>query len=61
MHIAYHRAFETPNTSAIVELEERPRIPVYLVEVPAPKIGRAVMVAFAPTENDASVPVARCV
>lgn len=60
MHMAYHPAFAPPYSAAMVELEEGPRIPVYLVGGLAPKIGQTVVVAFASAENGTSVPVARC-
>ena len=57
MHLAYHAAFAAPYQSAIVELEEGPRLPVYCPDAARLAIGQAVVLAFAPTENGAMVPV----
>ncbi len=59
MHIGYHPAFQPPYRAAMVELEEGPRLPVYLDDGVPPRIGQAVVVQFAPTENATLVPVAR--
>ena len=61
MHLAYHAALKPPYCSAIVELQEGPRIPVLLLDRTEVKTGQAVALAFAPTENGTMVPVARCV
>jgi len=59
MHVAYHPAFTAPYASAVVELEEGPRIPVLLTDTLAAEIGQPVVIEFAPTENAVLVPVAR--
>ncbi len=61
MHLAYHAAFVPPYRSAIVELEEGPRLPVLLEGFASAQVGQAVVIAFVPAENATLVPVARCV
>lgn len=48
MHQRYHPGFETPYNVTIVELQEGPRLPTNLVDVPAEsiKVGMPVQVVF---------------
>lgn len=60
MHLTYHAAFVPPYRSALVELEEGPRLPVLLLDGADAQIGQAVDIGFAPAENATRVPIARC-
>lgn len=60
MHLSYHAAFVPPYRSAMVELEEGPRLPVLLLDGAHAQIGQAVHIAFAPAENATRVPIAHC-
>ncbi|MCZ4314819.1 OB-fold domain-containing protein [Comamonadaceae bacterium G21597-S1] len=58
MHLSYHRSFEAPYCGAIAELEEGPRLPVYLADQVRPRIGQKVTLRFAASEAGTAVPVA---
>lgn len=65
MHLAYHPAYRSENgyIAAIVELEEGPRLPVYMGRLPSqgapPHVGQEVAITFEPGEGGVAVPVAR--
>ena len=64
IHLTYHPAFESESAyvAAIVELDEGPRLPVYVAVAPGharPVVGDVVRVEFECGENDIFLPIVR--